>query len=156
MGSIGAIFTSTYQHKAAKSMAKLISQSYHKITAGCLLVKGRWSHLKTTRILVDVWEASETSHNKISLGNVQHQYLAELFVKVYSYCWWWKVCLDVVCVEAGVSLIQSHSCMCSCHQSYGFLLKLNILHVQILSFGSCSYMELIGKLTYIIHPSPFM
>ena len=70
--------------------------------------------------------------------------------------WWWKVCLDVVCVEAGVSLIQSHSCMCSCHQSYGFLLKLNILHVQILSFGSCSYMELIGKLTYIIHPSPFM
>ena len=60
------------------------------ITDGCLLVKesqkellGR-SHLKTTQALVDVWEASETSHSKISLGNFQHQYLAELLVNVYS------------------------------------------------------------------------
>ena len=34
-------------HKAAKSMAKLISQSCGD--AGCLLAKGRWSHLKATR-----------------------------------------------------------------------------------------------------------
>ena len=139
MGSIGAIFTSTYQHKAAKSMAKLISQSYHEITAGCLLVKGRWSHLKTTRILVDVWEASETSHNKISLGNVQHQYLAELFVKVYSYCLIVKN-VSWCCVRGSWSFSNPvTSCMCSYHQSYSSLLKLNILHVQTLSFGSCTW-----------------
>ena len=55
------------------------------ITASCLLVKGICSHLKTTRTLVDVWKASETSHSKSSPGNFQHQYLAELLVNMYSY-----------------------------------------------------------------------
>ena len=34
------------------------------ITASCLLAKGICSHLKATRTLVDVWQASETSHSK--------------------------------------------------------------------------------------------
>ena len=55
-------------------------------TASCLLVKGICSYLKATRTLVDVWQASETSHSKSSPGNFQHQYLAELLVNVYSYC----------------------------------------------------------------------
>ena len=56
------------------------------ITASCLLIKGRWSHLKNTWAVVDIWQASETSHSKKSLGNIQHQYLAELLVNEYSYC----------------------------------------------------------------------
>ena len=28
-----------------------------------------WSHLKTTQVLVNVWQALETSHSKSSLGN---------------------------------------------------------------------------------------
>ena len=55
------------------------------ITAGCLLVKGICSHLKATRALVDVWQASETSHSKSSQGNFQHQYLPELLFNVYGY-----------------------------------------------------------------------
>ena len=56
------------------------------ITAGYLLIKGRWSHLNHTLALTDVWQASETSHSKSSLCNVQHQYLHELLFNVYSYC----------------------------------------------------------------------
>ena len=48
--------------------------------------QGIWNHLQVTQALVDVWQTSETSHSKSSLGNVQHQYLAELLVNVYSYC----------------------------------------------------------------------
>ena len=44
-----------------------------------------YRHLKATRTLVDVWQASETSHSKSSRGNLQHQYLAELLVNMYSY-----------------------------------------------------------------------
>ena len=55
------------------------------ITASRLFVKRRWSHLKTTWALVDIWQASKTSHSKSSLGNFQHQYLAELLSNVYSY-----------------------------------------------------------------------
>ena len=55
------------------------------ITAGCLLVKGRWNHLKTTHVLMDAWQASETSHSKSILGNFQYQCLPELLVDVYSY-----------------------------------------------------------------------
>ena len=71
-------------HKAAKSMAKLISQSLWWITAGCVLVKRICSHVKVTRALVDVWQASETSHSKSNLGNFQHQYLPKLLVNVCS------------------------------------------------------------------------
>ena len=39
----------------------------------------------TTQALVDVWQASETSHSKSSLSYFQHQYLPELLVNVYSY-----------------------------------------------------------------------
>ena len=55
------------------------------ITAGCLLAKGIWRHLKTTRAPMDVWQALETSPSKSSQGKFQHQYLPELLVDVYSY-----------------------------------------------------------------------
>ena len=35
--------------------------------------------------VMDVWQASETSHNESNLDNFQHQYLPELLVNVYSY-----------------------------------------------------------------------
>ena len=58
---------------------------YRSVTP--LLIKGICGHLKATHTLVDVRQASETSHSKSTLGNFQHQYLAEqLLVNVYSYC----------------------------------------------------------------------
>ena len=73
--------------------------------------------MKTTCALVDVWQASETSHSKSSLGNFQHQYLTELLVNVYSYSivWWWKVYLAIVYMEGGFSQIWSHIILLSCH-----------------------------------------
>ena len=55
------------------------------ITAGYLLVKGRWSHLKVTQALMDFRQARETSHTKSSLDYFQHQYLGELLVNIYSH-----------------------------------------------------------------------
>ena len=78
------------------------------ITPSCLLLKGRWSHLKITWALVGIWQASETNHIKNSLVNFQHQYLAELLTNVYSYCLMVKVCVAVVCMEGGFSQIWSH------------------------------------------------
>ena len=54
-------------------------------SASCLPVQERWSHLKTIWILLDVWQGSETSHSKSSLGNFQHWYLPEMLVNVFSY-----------------------------------------------------------------------
>ena len=56
------------------------------IKAGCLLVKERWSHLKTTWALMEIGQASETSYSKSRLGNFHHQYLPEFLVYVYRYC----------------------------------------------------------------------
>ena len=58
------------------------------IITDCLAlpVEGKWSHLKTSQALMDIWQDSETSHSKSSLGNYQHQYLSELLVNMYSYC----------------------------------------------------------------------
>ena len=33
---------------------------------------------------MDVWQDSETSHSKSSLGNFQHWYLADMLASVYS------------------------------------------------------------------------
>ena len=34
---------------------------------------------------MDIWQTSETSHSKSSLGNFQHHYMSELLVNVYRY-----------------------------------------------------------------------
>ena len=47
-----------------------------------LVVQGKWSHLKVTWALMDIWE---TNHSRSNLGNSQQQYLSELLVNVYSY-----------------------------------------------------------------------
>ena len=58
MASIGAIFTSKYQTKQLKPWPT--HQPVMELsTASCLLVKGRRSHLKNTRALVDFRQASE-------------------------------------------------------------------------------------------------
>ena len=84
MASIGAIFTSTYRNKQLNPC-----QTHQPVvwgsTAGCLLVKGRWNHLKRTQALLDVNKAPETSHSQSSLENFQYQYMAESLVNVYSY-----------------------------------------------------------------------
>ena len=85
-------------HKVAKSMAKTHQWVIWWSTASFLLVKWRWSYLKSTRVLVDIRQSSETSHNKNNLGIFQHQYLAELLVNVCSYC----------------LMIKSASCCCVC------------------------------------------
>ena len=64
-------------------MPKLINQSCGD---NSLLARSICSHLKVTRTLMDVWQASKTSHSKSSPGNFQHQYLAELLVNMCSYC----------------------------------------------------------------------
>ena len=66
-------------------MAHLISQLCGELhTAGCLLVQGICSHLKVTWALVDIWQASQTSHSKSNPGNF-HQYMAELLVNISNY-----------------------------------------------------------------------
>ena len=55
------------------------------ITASRLLAKGTCSHLKVTHTLLDVWQASKTSHSKSTSANYQHQYLTELLVNMYRY-----------------------------------------------------------------------
>ena len=85
MASIGAIFTSTYHTRQLNpwpnsSASRVVN--YSQLSA---CHAGDCSHLKVTRALVDVLQASETSHSKSSPGNFQHQYLPELLVNVYSY-----------------------------------------------------------------------
>ena len=69
-------------HKAAKSIAN--SPVSRRVIYSCLVVCLS-SYLKTTWALMDIWQASETSYRKGSLGNFQHQYLPELLFNVYSY-----------------------------------------------------------------------
>ena len=90
-------------------MAKLISQVVWW-SAGCLLAKGIWGHLKAIWALVDVWQASETSHSKSSQGNFQHQYLPELLVKVYSYPLVVKKCVLLLCAWKASFLKSGHIC----------------------------------------------
>ena len=78
MGSFGVIFTSTYHTKQLNP--------WPNSSASCVVAKGICSHIKATRTLMDLRQASETSPSKSSLCNFQHQYLAELLVNIYSYC----------------------------------------------------------------------
>ena len=79
MASIGAIESSTYHTKQLNAQPNS--------SASCVVnVQESWSHLQTTQILMDVWQASITSHSKSRQGNFQHRYLSELLGNVYSYC----------------------------------------------------------------------
>ena len=73
MASVGVIFGFTYHGQPHQP-------AVWWFTASCLLVQGRWSHLKTTQALVNVWQTSETSLSKSSLC------LPQSLVNVYSYC----------------------------------------------------------------------
>ena len=108
------------------------------ITAGCLLAKGIWSHLKVTRALVDVWQASETSHSKSSQGNFQPQYWPELLVNVYSYR----------------LMVKSVSCCCVCGRHlFSNPVTITGIIMYIIAtlsvYHSCAYMYT-SKLTCLI------
>ena len=73
-------------HKAAKSMAKLISQSCGELQLAVCFSRGDgaiWRPLKHS------WTSDKPqkqNQSKNSLGNFQYQYLPKLLVNVYSYC----------------------------------------------------------------------
>ena len=84
MASIGAVFTSTYHTKQLNpwpnsSASVVVNYSWQSACQGDMQL------FKGDPALVDISQASETSHNKRSPGNFQHQYLPELLVNVYSY-----------------------------------------------------------------------
>ena len=85
--SIGAIFTSAYHTKQLNpwlnSLARrVVSYNYSHLSA----CPEGMDPLKFTRELVDIWQASEVSHSKSSLENIQHQYLPQLVVNLCSHC----------------------------------------------------------------------
>ena len=85
------------------------------ITAGCLAAcQGRGSHLKTTRSLMDIWQASETSHSKATWSSFSTNICMNCHVMCTAIIWWRKVCLPVVRMEGGFSQIQSHMNNNSC------------------------------------------
>ena len=84
MASLGAIPTIAYYTKQPNPWPNSPASQVVNYSC-CLLVKGICRQLKATRTLVDVWQASETSHSKSSPNVFQHQYLPELLVNVYGY-----------------------------------------------------------------------
>ena len=60
--SIGVIFSwCSYHTKQLNPWTTLCSELY---PAACLLIQGRWNHLKTTRALMYLCQTSETALNK--------------------------------------------------------------------------------------------
>ena len=79
------------------------------ITAGCLLVQGWWSHLKTTGALADIWQASETSYRKTGWITFSTNTCRNCWLMFSATVWWWKVCL-LLCVWKLAFLRFSHIC----------------------------------------------
>ena len=83
MACIGVIFTSTYHTKQLNPWPRPNSSASHVVN---------YSQLSACQGDMQPFEGDPytrgrlTSHSKSSLGNFQHQYLAELLVNVYSYC----------------------------------------------------------------------
>ena len=82
MASIGVIFTSTYHTKQLNPSPN--SSASHVVN---------YSQLSACQGDIQPFEGDQYTRgrltslrNKSSLGNFQHQYLAELLVNVYSYC----------------------------------------------------------------------
>ena len=76
------------------------------ITAGCLLVIGKWSHLITTKALVNIWSALEESHSKKQPAWAT--FSSNTHLNSLVILWWWKVCLTVVWVETSSLQIHLH------------------------------------------------
>ena len=96
--------------KVAKSLVNIVSQSLEWwFPAGWLSVQANQCHLKDTRALVNVWQASETSRSKAD----QLDFGSGVLVVYYQFIdeamdWWWKLCFATVCVCGGFWQIQSH------------------------------------------------
>ena len=108
--------------------------------AGWLLVHWRWSHLKTTPALMDVWQDPETSLSKTSLDNFQHWYLADMLASVYTYHV--KVYLNVVCVENGLS----HNCL----RNYQIEVRMEVKSYVRNSTTTYIYVTGFGKICIVI------
>ena len=95
----------------------------------------RLNHLKTTRALVDVCQASETNNSKSSLDNFQHQQLPTLLVNVYSYSYMvyhlMVKSLSSCCVHAWkLAFLRSlHVCMCVCTCVCILIMQLKSEHI---------------------------
>ena len=116
------------------------------ITAGCLLVKGICRHLKVTQALMDIWQASETSHNKSSPGNFQHQYLPKLLVNVNSYCLMVKSVSS--CYDHGRWLFSN----LVTYKSNLLRLCYNIL-IQLVLRGSVTKYRAVGSNFIVVRPT---
>ena len=110
MASIGAIFTSTHHTKQLNPLPNSSANRMVNHSSSCLLVKGRWSHLKTGLALVDVWQASETSHSKSSLGNFQHQAWIVIFLvnRYVQLSFDGEKCVLLLCVCKVIFLRSGH------------------------------------------------
>ena len=82
----------------------------------CLLVQGKWNHLNTTWLLMEIWQASEISHSKSILDNFQHQYLSELLVNLYNYHLMVKSMSCCCACGSWLFQIQSHTYVCNWRQ----------------------------------------
>ena len=107
-------------HEWIKGLSAMLTLIYSYV-----LVKWRWSHLKTTWALVDVWQAWKTSHSKNRLDNFQQQYLPELLVNMYSY----HLMVKSVscCCEHGSWIFSNLVTYVSLHW-VNFLLRIVLLH----------------------------
>ena len=99
------------------------------ITASYLFVKGRWSHLKVTQALVNVWQASKTSHTKSSLGIFLHQYVPGwIVVNVYSHHLLVKS-VSCCCVHGSRLFSDLVTVYATCHQSLTLVSLLKVQHI---------------------------
>ena len=85
IASIGVIFTSTYHTKQLNpwpnsSASRVVN--YSQLSA----CQGDMQPFEGDPYTHGCLTSLRTSDSKSSLGNFQHQYLAELLVNVYSYC----------------------------------------------------------------------
>ena len=68
----GIIWCDLQLHTTCKTATYIHGQPHQPVLwwfiASCLLIWGRWSHLKTSLVLMDIWQAIETSHSKSELS----------------------------------------------------------------------------------------
>ena len=83
----GTIFTSKYWYHTkhlnawSNSLASCV-MNYCRLSA----LQERWSHLNTTRALVDVWPASEIATGKATRATFSQYFRDCYIVNVYHYC----------------------------------------------------------------------
>ena len=70
----------------------MLGCDFCKVIFAVCLSRG-WNHLKTTQALVDVWQASETSHNKAAWATFNSIICMNCYLMCTAIVWWWKCVL---------------------------------------------------------------